>query len=194
MTEMIGMTETILMGFYFRFLSGVGLVTRKMGNAVSPVVDLAKEGDEYILSSNSTFKHIVLKFVPGVEFDQETPDGRKVKATITVDGNKLTEIQKGEKETTIVREFTDDEVKMVNIPQTSIPNDILKENLFSCAFPDNDRRQRHRHENLQAHGLSQSRHSLIFRAPKSLLDHIFFFVSFVRFFFGTVHTIFDVLI
>lgn len=94
-------------------ITGVGLVTRKMGNAVSPVVDLQKDGDEYILSSSSTFKNVVVRFKPGVEFDQETPDGRKVKATITVDGDTLTEIQKGDKETTIVREFSDDEIKMV---------------------------------------------------------------------------------
>ncbi|XP_063926986.1 fatty acid-binding protein, adipocyte isoform X2 [Zophobas morio] len=95
---------------------GVGLVTRKMGNAVSPVVDLTKDGEEYTLSSSSTFKNVILKFKPGVEFDQETPDGRKVKATITVDGNTLHEIQKDPgsgKETVIDRTFTDDEVKMV---------------------------------------------------------------------------------
>nr|CAI5860833.1 unnamed protein product [Callosobruchus analis] len=94
---------------------GVGLVTRKMGNAVSPVVELKKEGDEYVLSSTSTFKNVVLKFKPGVEFDQETPDGRKVKATITVDGNTLKETQKNADgtTTTIDRTFTNDEVKMV---------------------------------------------------------------------------------
>ncbi|XP_060534427.1 fatty acid-binding protein, adipocyte-like isoform X2 [Cylas formicarius] len=94
---------------------GVGLVTRKVGGAVSPVVELNKQGDEYVLTSNSTFKNVVTKFKPGVEFDQETPDGRKVKATITVDGNKLVEVQKGAdgKETTIERTFTDDEIKMV---------------------------------------------------------------------------------
>ncbi|VEN47099.1 unnamed protein product [Callosobruchus maculatus] len=93
---------------------GVGLVTRKMGNAVSPVVELKKEGDEYVLSSTSTFKNVILKFKPGVEFDQETPDGRKVKATITVDGNTLKETQKNADgtTTTIDRTFTNDEVKM----------------------------------------------------------------------------------
>lgn len=90
-------------------------MTRKMGNAVSPVVTLQKEGDEYVLTSDSTFKHVVLKFKPGVEFDQETPDGRKVKSTITVDGNTLHEVQKGAdgKQTVIDRTFSNDEVKMV---------------------------------------------------------------------------------
>lgn len=86
-----------------------------MGNAVSPVVSLQKEGDEYILTSDSTFKHVVTKFKPGVEFDHETPDGRKVKSTITVNGNTLHEVQKGGdgKETVIDRTFTDDEIKIV---------------------------------------------------------------------------------
>lgn len=87
-----------------------------MGNAVSPVVDLKKEGEEYILNSVSTFKNVVLRFKPGVEFDQDTPDGRKVKSTITVDGNTLVEVQKNPdgSQTVINRTFTDDEVKMVS--------------------------------------------------------------------------------
>uniref|UniRef100_A0A161MMZ3 Fatty acid-binding protein, muscle n=1 Tax=Triatoma infestans TaxID=30076 RepID=A0A161MMZ3_TRIIF len=84
---------------------GVGLVTRKMGNTVSPVIELLEEDGEYTLKSSSTFKNTVIKFKLGEEFDQETPDGRKVKATITLEGdNKLVEVQKGEKETTLIQE------------------------------------------------------------------------------------------
>ena len=90
----------------------VGLVVRKMGNAASPVIELTKNGDEYTLTSQSTFKNTTITFKLGEEFEEETPDGRKVKAVITQDGNKLVHIQKGEKETTIIREFTEDEVKM----------------------------------------------------------------------------------
>jgi len=91
---------------------GVGLVVRKMGNAASPVIELTKNGDEYTLTSHSTFKNSTTIFKLGEEFEEETPDGRKVKAVITQDGNKLVHIQKGEKETTIIREFSEDEVKM----------------------------------------------------------------------------------
>lgn len=103
-------------GLNFVSFSGVGLVTRKMGNAVSPVVDLNKDGDQYVLTSASTFKTIVVKFKPGVEFDQETADGRKVKATITVDGNTLHEVQKNPDgtTTTIDRAWSDDTIKMVS--------------------------------------------------------------------------------
>lgn len=95
-----------------------------MGNAVSPVVDLKKEGDEYLLSSSSTFKNVLVRFKPGVEFEEETPDGRKVMATFTVNGDTLSETQKSAdgKVTTIVREFTDDEIKMVRLKNKQLLN------------------------------------------------------------------------
>lgn len=94
---------------------GVGLVTRKMGATVSPVIELNKDGDNFVLSSHSTFKNMTTKFQPGIEFDDETADGRKVKSVITIDGNVLTEIQKDPKgkETSIERTFSDKEVKIV---------------------------------------------------------------------------------
>lgn len=105
----------------FQFFSllisiGVGLVTRKMGATVSPVISLNKDGDNYVLTSNSTFKNMTSKFQPGIEFDDETADGRKVKSTITIDGNVLKEVQKdgNGKITTLERTFTDNEVKIVS--------------------------------------------------------------------------------
>ncbi|KAK9680498.1 Lipocalin / cytosolic fatty-acid binding protein family [Popillia japonica] len=94
---------------------GVGLVTRKMGATVSPVISLNKDGDDYVLTSQSTFKNMTSKFKPGVEFDDETADGRKVKSTITFNGNILTEIQKDNngKVTTLERTFTDSDVTIV---------------------------------------------------------------------------------
>lgn len=97
----------------FFFYPGVGMVTRKMGNAVSPVVELTKADDKYTLTSNSTFKNTSTAFKLGEEFDEETPDGRKVKSVIVQEGNKLVHTQKGDKTTTIVREFLPDQLKMV---------------------------------------------------------------------------------
>lgn len=72
------------------------------------------EVDEYVLTSNSTPKNLTVKFRPGVECDQEITDGRKVKATITVDGNTL-QVQKNADgfQTIIDRIFSDYEIKMV---------------------------------------------------------------------------------
>ncbi|EDW38020.1 GL12263 [Drosophila persimilis] len=86
---------------------GVGLVLRKMGNSISPTVEVTLEGDTYTMTTTSTFKTSAISFKLGEEFDEETLDGRQVKSIITLDGNKLTQEQKGDKPSTIVREFTD---------------------------------------------------------------------------------------
>jgi len=65
------------------FVAGVGLVTRKMGNAISPVVELVKNGDKYTLRTTSTFKNTEITFANGEEIDEETADGRKVKVRNT---------------------------------------------------------------------------------------------------------------
>lgn len=86
---------------------GVGMVLRKLGNSINPTVELSKDGDEYTLATTSTFKNTIIKFKLGEEFDEETVDGRKVKSVCTMAGdNKLVHEQKGDKPTTIVREFT----------------------------------------------------------------------------------------
>ena len=92
---------------------GVSLLTRKMGSSVSPVVELTENNGLYTLKTTSPFKNSEIKFKLGEEFDEETPDGRKVKSVCTLDGNKLVQIQKGEKQTTIEREFTPTEMKAI---------------------------------------------------------------------------------
>ncbi|XP_043253453.1 probable fatty acid-binding protein isoform X1 [Colletes gigas] len=92
---------------------GVGLMVRKMGSSVSPVVELTENNGLYTLKTTSPFKNSEIKFKLGEEFDEETPDGRKVKSVCSLEGNKLLQIQKGEKQTTIEREFTPTEMKAV---------------------------------------------------------------------------------
>uniref|UniRef100_A0A1I8MQH5 Fatty acid-binding protein, muscle n=1 Tax=Musca domestica TaxID=7370 RepID=A0A1I8MQH5_MUSDO len=89
---------------------GVGMVLRKMGNTVTPTVELKKDGDLYTFTTTSTFKTSSISFKLGEEFDEETLDGRKVKSVCTMDGNTLTQEQKGDKPSTIVREFSDSEL------------------------------------------------------------------------------------
>ncbi|KMQ97189.1 myelin p2 [Lasius niger] len=92
---------------------GVGMVTRKMGATVSPVVELTEKDGVYTLKTTSTFKNTEIKFKLGEEFEEETVDGRKVKSICTLDGNKLVQVQKGDKNTTIDREFTPTEMKAI---------------------------------------------------------------------------------
>lgn len=87
---------------------------RKMGNTVSPTVELTKEGDEYTFHTVSTFKTTAIKFKLGEEFDEETLDGRKVRSIITLDGNKMSHEQKGDKAHTIIREFSPTELVAVS--------------------------------------------------------------------------------
>ncbi|XP_046739045.1 fatty acid-binding protein, muscle isoform X1 [Diprion similis] len=92
---------------------GVGLVTRKMGNSISPTIELTENNGEFSLKTSSTFKNSEIKFKLGEEFDEETIDGRQVKSVMTREGNKFIQVQKGDKETIIEREFTPTEMKAV---------------------------------------------------------------------------------
>uniref|UniRef100_A0A1B6DEJ4 Fatty acid-binding protein, muscle n=1 Tax=Clastoptera arizonana TaxID=38151 RepID=A0A1B6DEJ4_9HEMI len=105
---------------------GVGFLTRKAGNTVSPVIELTEKDGVFTLTSESVFKNTVTTFKLGEEFEEETPDGRKVKSIITQDGNKLVQVQKGEKETNILREFSEDEVKMTLKVDDIVCNRIYK--------------------------------------------------------------------
>lgn len=83
---------------------------RKMGNAVSPTVQLIKEGDKYTLNTTSTFKSTSISFKLGEEFEEETADGRTVKTKIVKDGDTFTQEQFGDKPSTIIRQFTADKM------------------------------------------------------------------------------------
>lgn len=101
--------------------AGVSLLTRKAGNLATPVVELTKADDgKFSLSSNSTFKNTAFSFKLGEEFDEETPDGRKVKSVVVQEGNKLVHTQtekksSGDQVSVIVREFQPDQLTMVCI-------------------------------------------------------------------------------
>lgn len=94
---------------------GVNYLTRKLINNITPVVKITKDGNEYSLHMNSKFKNSVIKFQEGIEFMYQTPDGRTVKSVFDIDDNTITEVQHDgtDLETTIVRTFTPDELKMV---------------------------------------------------------------------------------
>lgn len=70
--------STYLFISIFPLSSGVGLITRKAANAVTPTVELKKDGDSYNLVTSSTFKTTEMKFKPGEEFDEDRADGAKV--------------------------------------------------------------------------------------------------------------------
>lgn len=72
------------------------------------------------MTTSSLLKTSAIKFKLGEEFEEERADGTKVKSVITIDGNKMTHVMKGEPESTIVREFNGDEMKAVRSDNISV--------------------------------------------------------------------------
>lgn len=89
---------------------GVGFLTRSVANTVQPTVELKKNGDKYTLATTSTFKSSETHFKLGKEFNEETLDGRNVKSTITLEGNKLIHKSGGDPPSEITREFGEKEM------------------------------------------------------------------------------------
>uniref|UniRef100_A0A914EE02 Lipocalin/cytosolic fatty-acid binding domain-containing protein n=1 Tax=Acrobeloides nanus TaxID=290746 RepID=A0A914EE02_9BILA len=76
---------------------GVGLVMRKLATSVYPTVEITITGNHWKIVTSSTVKTIVVEFDLGVEFDEVTPDGRKLKNTPTLEDGRLVEVKHGEK-------------------------------------------------------------------------------------------------
>jgi len=91
----------------------VSFMLRQVGKKLSPTVEVTQNGDEWCIKTSSTFKTTELKFKLGEEFEEDRMDGAKVKSTITLEGNKLTHIMKGEPDSTIIREFNGNEMKAI---------------------------------------------------------------------------------
>ncbi|XP_072037834.1 myelin P2 protein-like [Amphiura filiformis] len=89
---------------------GVNIALRKIGQVTKPQMTISQEGDQVTFFSESSFKNIKVTFKLGEDFNDTSPDGRKVINNITLDGNKLIQIEKpaaGEsgKEVTYVRDI-----------------------------------------------------------------------------------------
>uniref|UniRef100_A0A646QCX0 Fatty acid-binding protein n=1 Tax=Hemiscolopendra marginata TaxID=943146 RepID=A0A646QCX0_9MYRI len=115
MAEFVGKYKLISSENFDEYMKalGVGMMTRKMANAATPVQDIVYENGEFYIKTSTTFKTTELRFKLDQEFDETTGDGRQVKTIVTKEGNKLIQQQKGEKPSTITREFEGDTMKMV---------------------------------------------------------------------------------
>ncbi|BHF79931.1 Belongs to the calycin super [Sparganum proliferum] len=90
----------------------VGLAARTAANTLHPTVTIEKSGDEYSITTASTFKTSKVTFKLGEEFEEKTQDGRIVKTTIVLDGDALKATQVGDKVTTLIRTVEGDCMKM----------------------------------------------------------------------------------
>jgi len=73
---------------------GVNAVMAKLGSTAKPTLIISVDGDNWTVKTETTFKKSKIVFQLGVEFDEETADGRKMKTTMTLEGNKLIQDQK----------------------------------------------------------------------------------------------------
>jgi len=98
---------------YDAYLEAIGFSAenREVAKATVASYQLVKlSGNEY--SSNTFIGPRISenKFVPGVETERTTLDGRKVKTTFTIEGNKLIDRQVGSIDVSTVRIFSDNEL------------------------------------------------------------------------------------
>jgi len=85
---------------------GVNFVLRNLAKTSTPVIDITQDGDTYSMKTTTAIKNSEIKFKLGEEFEEARMDGKNVKTKIVADGNKLIQTQYGDKEVSIIREFT----------------------------------------------------------------------------------------
>merc|ERR1711993_143480 len=89
---------------------------RKLALASTPVLEVTYDADSKMFNfkTSTIAKSMELKFKLDEEFEESTPDGRQVKAKVTLNGDTFESIQnatkEGQKSTKVTREFKGDEV------------------------------------------------------------------------------------
>ncbi|XP_003782574.1 fatty acid-binding protein 9 [Otolemur garnettii] len=92
---------------------GVDAATRKLAMSMKPTIKISVNGETVNIKIESSLKNTEISFKPGEEFDETTPDNRKVKSTITLDNGTMIHVQKWlGKETTIKRKIVDGKMVM----------------------------------------------------------------------------------
>merc|ERR1712223_227392 len=87
----------------------VSFLLRKAATVSTPVLEITEDGGVWNIKTSTTLKTMELKFKLGEPFDETTPDGRDVTATVTFEDGKIVTVQKakkdGQKSTKSVREM-----------------------------------------------------------------------------------------
>jgi len=115
MTDFTGKFKLTSSDKFDEFLKelGVNFVLRNLAKTSTPVVEIAKSGDEFTLKTTTTFKTSEIKFKLGEDFEETRMDGKKVRTNVVAAGNKLVQTQfEDNREVKIVREFSGDELKV----------------------------------------------------------------------------------
>uniref|UniRef100_A0A8C9DPD6 Lipocalin/cytosolic fatty-acid binding domain-containing protein n=1 Tax=Prolemur simus TaxID=1328070 RepID=A0A8C9DPD6_PROSS len=97
----------------WELMDSVGFATRQMENVAKPTVIITQEGDKVVIGTQSTFKNTEINFQLAEEFDETTADDKNCKSVVSLDGDKLIDVQKWDgKETNFVREIKDGKMVM----------------------------------------------------------------------------------
>ncbi len=67
-------------------------MTRKVAGALKPTQEVKVDGDNWEIKTVSTFKTSELKFTIGTMFDEDSPDGRKLKVSKIVDKSRVCDV------------------------------------------------------------------------------------------------------
>uniref|UniRef100_A0A3P9NJS9 Cellular retinoic acid-binding protein 1 n=1 Tax=Poecilia reticulata TaxID=8081 RepID=A0A3P9NJS9_POERE len=108
---------------------GVPFATRQVANVIKPTVIISTDGDRVVIKTQSTFRVTEVSAKLGEEFDETTPDDRKVKSTFTMEGDQLVHTQKWDgKENKITREVKNGKMVLVSFIEISA--------IFTCRRDD----------------------------------------------------------
>merc|ERR1711887_207157 len=72
----------------------VNFLLRKAATVSTPVMEVTEDGGVWTIKTSTTLKTMELKFKLGEPFDETTPDGREVTATVTFEDGKIVSVQK----------------------------------------------------------------------------------------------------
>ena len=62
---------------------GIGLMGRMVAKTVKPRLVITEKDGKWTLRTETTFKTMVIEFIPNVEYEEMTGDGRELKVTFT---------------------------------------------------------------------------------------------------------------
>ena len=61
---------------------GIGMMGRMMAKQVKPRLIITVTDGKWTLRTETSFKTMILEFIPNVEYDEKTADGRELKVTL----------------------------------------------------------------------------------------------------------------
>ncbi|CAF2401583.1 unnamed protein product [Rotaria sp. Silwood2] len=101
---------------------GVSMIMRMTAKGVKPRLIINENNGTWTLRTESSIKTLSYDFVPGVEFEETTADGRHVKSTINFVGNKWihTMIDKHGKKAVVTRYINDKDQQMIDMESGSV--------------------------------------------------------------------------